>query len=251
MMREFSLFIPVFNEKRRIRLYIPNDYDETDIRYPVIYMHDGQNVFHDRDAVGGRSLRLREYLDKEKKNVIVVAVDSGVARMSEYCPFPTGELSRQVTAREPISNVKGIEYIDFIVNELKPYIDRTYRTLDRSAMAGISLGGLLTVYAICRYPHVFSRGAAISSAFFRNQEEIERFIETTDLSKVEKLYLDCGTDESSDEQLNSVFFETNQKVSTLLKEKGIQVEFHRVEGGAHTYEAFSKRVGRVISFLVN
>ncbi|MCA0988676.1 alpha/beta hydrolase [Guptibacillus algicola] len=251
MMNVFSLYIPVFEEERKIRIYLPNDYHETLERYPVIYMHDGQNVFDDDDAVGGRSLRLRELLEHERIQAIVVAIDSGERRMSEYCPFPTGEISKELTATEPMTDVKGKEYLDFIVSDLKPYIDRTYRTLKQSTLAGISLGGLLTVYAICRYPHVFTRGAAISSAFFRNQEEIERFIGEADLSNVEKLYLDCGTVESGDRRVDRVFYETNQGINMLLSEKVTEVEFNTVQGGAHTYEAFSERIGRVVTFLMS
>lgn len=247
-----KLFIPVFKEERKIRIYLPNDYHKTPDRYPVIYMHDGQNVFDDDEAVGGKSLRLREFLEYERIQVIVVAIDSGERRMSEYCPFPTGEISKEITATEPMTDVKGKEYLDFIVSDLKPYIDRTYRTLkESSSMAGISLGGLLTIYAVCRYPHVFSKGAAISSAFFRNQEEIERFIGEADLSNVEKLYLDCGTVESGGRRMDKVFYETNQSIYTLLSEKVTEVEFNTVQGGAHTYEAFGERIGRVVTFLMS
>ncbi|MDQ0484560.1 alpha/beta hydrolase [Guptibacillus hwajinpoensis] len=250
MVIKTNYYIPVFDEKRTVRVYLPVTYRKTNDTFPVLYMHDGQNVFVDDEAVGGRSLRLESYLKKNDTELIVVAIDSGLKRMEEYLLWPTGELSEELTGKNELSDAKGRKYIDFIVENLKPYIDETYRTKrECTYMAGISLGGLLTTYALCRYPTVFSKGAGISSAFFRNQEELERFIIESDCSGI-KLYLDSGDTETGDEYNDRAFLDSNKQIFQLLEEKQGCIKFEVIEKGKHNYEAFSARVDKMMTFLV-
>lgn len=93
---------------------------------------------------------------------------------------------------------------------------------DHTAIEGISLGGLISVYAMCRYPHIFKNMVGLSSAFFRNQEEIEKLIQDTDigLSLIESIYLDCETSEAKDEDIiNKEFTASNRTVYEILKKK--------------------------------
>ncbi|WP_247739102.1 alpha/beta hydrolase-fold protein [Bacillus sp. 165] len=132
-------------------------------------MHDGQNVFQNEDAVGGISLRLEEYLDENGVEIIVVAIDSkkGEERINEYCPWINGEYSKKMVGDTSTLGGKGGAYAEFIIQDLKPYIDKKYRTMkQQNYMAGISLGGLISTYSACRYPNLFTRVAAISSAYF-------------------------------------------------------------------------------------
>ncbi|WP_197206661.1 alpha/beta hydrolase-fold protein [Cytobacillus firmus] len=110
------------------------------------------------------------------------------------------------------------------MNELKPLIDRKYKTMTgENYMAGISLGGLLSVYAGCKYPDVFKRIAGMSSAFYRNQEEIEKLAGSTPSS--EKIYLDCGTAEAGENsKISELFLESNKAVYEKLKSSGSEVE---------------------------
>jgi predicted alpha/beta superfamily hydrolase len=73
MLKTFK--VPLLNEERTIRIYLPTTYDETNTRYPVLYMHDGQNVFDSTEAIGGVSLELHNYLDEQEVALIVVAID--------------------------------------------------------------------------------------------------------------------------------------------------------------------------------
>ncbi|MGB7998922.1 MAG: alpha/beta hydrolase-fold protein [Anaerobacillus sp.] len=245
-------WIPVFNEERTIRIYLPDTYGQTSEPYPVLYMHDGQNVFEDKDAVGGRSLRLKAYLDQNKIQLIVVAIDSGAKRMEEYLLWQPGELSEELSGKSDSKKAKGREYIDFIVKDLKPVIDAAYRTRKASNyMAGISLGGLLTAYALCRYPIVFSRGACISSAFFRNQEELERYIFGSDLSHLDRLYLDSGDRESGDERIDRAFLKSNERIYRMLEGRLHRVQFHKITNGNHNYESFRSRVNQIMTFLID
>ncbi|UOR11209.1 alpha/beta hydrolase [Halobacillus amylolyticus] len=253
MLEKFKMFIPPFGQERMIRIYLPTKYYKENIRFPVLYMHDGQNVFEDHDAIGGVSLGLKDYLDDKELDVIVVAIDTSLIkedRVNEYCPWAGGEFSKVITGKDSDLGGKGGGYIEFIINELKPLIDHKYRTLEHdTSMAGISLGGLITTYAACCYPDTFSKVGVLSSAFWRNQEEIEKLIHVSDLSKVDRFYLDCGTRETRDDWINSKFFACNQSVYEMVSKKVAKTKFEIVEGAEHHYSFFQQRVSDVIAYL--
>lgn len=145
---------------------------------------------------------------------------------------------------------KVAAYVEFIVNELKPFIDSKYRTLEHStSIAGVSLGGLISTYAVCRYPHIFTKVATISSAFWRNQEEIEKLLIHTDLSSIEKFYMDGGTKESEDEWRSKGFLESNQAIFDILSGKITDTKFEILENAEHNYSSFRKRVPEIFTEL--
>ena len=214
-------------------------------------MHDGQNVFQDLDAIGATSLNLEHYLDKNELSVIVVGIDqNSEERINEYCLWITGEYSKNIAGHKRYEGGKGKQYIDFIVNELKPYIDNKYRSIkEHTAMAGISLGGLISIYAMSRYPNVF-RNIAFFSAFYRNQEEIEKLIQVSDLSLIERVYVDCGTKEAGDEEIiNKEFLASNKAIYDFLKEKTSNVNFKTIIDAEHNYLSFRERVPELLAFL--
>jgi len=243
-----------FKQERMIRVYLPKSYREKNKRFPVLYMHDGQNVFENDGAIKGVSLGMKDYLDKSGLEIIVVAIDQnpeGEERVNEYCPWMNGVVSKQILGYASPSGGRGEEYLDFIVNELKPLIDEKYRTIeDHTSMAGISLGGLISTYAACRYPHIFKRIAALSPGFYRNQEEIENLLRSSDLSKIEKFYMDFGTKEVGvDEEMNQVFLDLTNRVYEILNEKIYNLHFQLVEDAEHAYTFFRKRIPDVLSYL--
>ncbi|MGE6486798.1 alpha/beta hydrolase [Paenisporosarcina sp. NPDC076898] len=254
MLEKFNFRISAFNHDRTIRVYTPVNYAEETKRYPVLYMHDGQNVFLDEEAIKGISLDLKNYLDEHKLEIIVVGIDTNIVgdeRKNEYCPWVDGEYSKNLSGQVSTTGGKGAAYVDFIVHELKPYIDRTYRTLeDSTSIAGISLGGLISTYAAARYSHVFTKVATISSACWRNQEEIEKLLRKTDLSSIEKFYMDCGTKEAHEnERISKGFLDSNQRIYEILKVKTPNVKFDILDDEEHSYSFFRKRVPGVIKYL--
>lgn len=254
MLETFHTYISSFKQERLIRVYLPKSYSTEKKSYPVFYMHDGQNVFQDLEAIDGKSLELENYLDAHELNLIVVAVDQNPgARIDEYCPWISGEYSKSILDKESAKGGKGMHYVDFIVSELKPLIDSKYRTVrDQNAMAGISLGGLISVYAMCRYPHIFKHIAVLSSAFYRNQEEIMKLIEQTDLSLVESVYMDCGSKEAgADTKVSETFLASNQLVYELLKEKIPNTQFEIIDDAEHNYSYFKERVPSIFGFLTS
>jgi predicted alpha/beta superfamily hydrolase len=172
--------------------------------------------------------------------------------LNEYCPWVNGEYSKKILGPESSpSGGKGAQYVEFIVNELKPYIDQHYRTLeDQTAMAGISLGGLISTYAACRYPHIFKNIAIFSSGFYRNQEEIEQLLIKTDLSPIESFYLDCGTKEAGDKDyINSEVLSSNKAIYEILGHKISNIRFEIIDDAQHNYMYFRNRVPSVFTSL--
>ncbi|WHZ03864.1 alpha/beta hydrolase-fold protein [Neobacillus sp. YX16] len=254
MIEKFHVYMSSFLQERMIRVYLPLSYHESKKRYPVLYMHDGQNVFEDDGAIKGVSLGLKNFLDKNKMALIVVAIDlnpEGEERFNEYCPWVTGAIAEKVIGHPSSSGGKGEQYLDFIVNELKPLIDDKYRTRkDQTSMAGISLGGLISTYAACRYPHIFKRIAAISPGYYRNQEELEVFVRNSDLSAVERFYMDFGTQEVSDDKdLNNQLTDMIQSIYEILSSKIEDTRYQTIKDGEHNYTSFKKRFPEVIEYL--
>ena len=156
--------MPQLGRTRRVWLYLPPDYETSgDRRYPVLYMHDGQNVFDDATSFVGE-WGVDETLDSlhaaGELSLIVVAVDhGGEHRFDEYNPW----------THPQHGGGQGDEYVAFLVETLKPYIDSHYRTLtDRlnTGIAGSSMGGLISFYALLEYPQVFGRAGVFSPAFW-------------------------------------------------------------------------------------
>lgn len=162
-----AFLIPQLKRTRRVWIYLPGDYAVSKKRYPVLYMHDGQNVFDDATSYAGE-WGVDEFLDSMKKKCIVVAIDNGGnRRLNEYCPYDF-QLSG-VAAGYNSNKGEGSLYIDFLVKRLKPFIDKKYNTLkDRknTFIAGSSMGGLISMYAVLKYPKVFGGAGVFSPAFW-------------------------------------------------------------------------------------
>jgi predicted alpha/beta superfamily hydrolase len=186
-----AFLIPQLNRPRRLWIYLPKDYEKNKKRYPVIYMHDGQNLF-DEATSGFGEWGVDEYLDSlpaTKKQSIIVGIDHGNnKRMNEYNPYYF----------EQFGNGEGKKYVDFLVQTLKPYIDKHYRTLknkENTFIAGSSMGGLISLYAVLKYPSVFG-GAGIFSPAFWTAGEIDKDVALISSKINSKLFFYAGGKES-------------------------------------------------------
>ena len=183
--------IPGLQRKRQIRMYLPPGYATSGKRYPVLYMHDAQNLFDDATAFAGE-WKVDETLDalsKEGKlELIVVGIDNGGDKRIT-------ELNAWDNAR--FGAAEGKQYTDFIVGTLKPAIDAKYRTLpDRAhtAIMGSSMGGLASHYAIAQYPQVFSKAGVFSPAYWTAAPSFD-FMAQHPLPKDARVYLLMGEKE--------------------------------------------------------
>ncbi|MDO6622430.1 glycoside hydrolase family 31 protein [Oceanihabitans sp. 1_MG-2023] len=157
-----TFHIPQLNRKRRVWMYLPADYKTSNESYPVVYMHDGQNLF-DTKTSGYGEWQVDEILDKLFKDnlkLIVVGIDHGDSkRLDEYSPWTHPEYG----------GGEGEAYVDFIVNTLKPYIDANFNTKknkSNTAIFGSSMGGLISHYAALKYPEIFGKVGVYSPAFW-------------------------------------------------------------------------------------
>lgn len=254
MIDKFLIESKHLHTEKNIRVYLPSNYSVSDQCYPVLYMHDGKNVFSDEEAIGGVSLNLAEYLHDNYIELVAVGIDASEeqdGRAAEYCPWLGGEYSRQVSEAALHQGGKGDEYVRFIVEELKPFIDQTFRTLpDDTAIGGISLGGLISTYAACKYPEVFKKVLAISSAFWRNQENMEELIASADLSGNRLFYMDWGTKEGKENDfISRLFYESNQSIASLIKEKIPHAEVTVIDQAEHSYPYFKRRIPEIFEYL--
>ncbi|WJV31614.1 alpha/beta hydrolase-fold protein [Rossellomorea sp. AcN35-11] len=130
-------------------------------------------------------------------------------------------------------------------------MDHTYRTNpEKTSMAGSSMGGLITTYAACTYPHVFKRVASLSSAYWFNQIQIENLIEESELSQVERFYLDIGTKENTENPDDLTYIESSRKVFRLLKDKVQDCRFESVEGAKHNEFSWRERFPMILNYLL-
>ncbi|MFC4410392.1 alpha/beta hydrolase [Chungangia koreensis] len=255
-MIETFLIESKFIKAKNIRIYLPANYSDADQHYPVLYMHDGKNVFSDDVAIGGVSLSLEKYLVTNSIELIVVGIDASEeqdGRSDEYCPWMGGEYSRQVSEAALYQGGKGDAYVRFIVEELKPFIDESYRTIPTdTAIGGISLGGLISTYAACKYPGIFKKVIAISSGFWRNQEKMEELIASIDLSGNERFYMDWGTKEGKENAfISRLFCESNESIANLIKDKIPHAHIAIIAQAEHSYPYFKQRVPAIFNYLLN
>lgn len=183
-----QLAMPGLNRKRQIRMYLPPGYASSGKRYPVLYMHDGQNLFDEATAYAGE-WKVDETLDalaKEGKlELIVVGIDNGQEkRMTELNAWTNPRFGA----------AEGKEYTDFVVKTLKPLIDGKYRTLpdrEHTAIMGSSMGGLASHYALVQYPQVFSKAGVFSPAYWTAQPSFD-FVANKPVPKDARVFLLMG-----------------------------------------------------------
>jgi predicted alpha/beta superfamily hydrolase len=253
MYESFMVTMTPLKRERMIRVYLPKGYEENkEKRYPVLYMHDGQNLYRDEDAGYGMAWRVGDYLDDSELEMIVVGIDcnEGLKRLDEYGPWESSKMPEVIDANRKTIGGEGRQYIEFVVHELRPLIDKKYRTIaEETSMAGSSMGGLISTYAACQYPHIFKRIASLSTAYWFNQEEIEDLIRKSDLSEIERFYLDAGTAEVTETIDGETYERTSERVYELLKEKVGHARFDIIEGGVHNEIAWRERLPQVFEFL--
>ena len=185
-----AFLIPELQRVRRICIYLPVGYGASRQHYPVLYMQDGQNVFDDSTSFAGE-WGVDETLDSlgaHRKQIIVVAIDNGgVKRINEYCPYDMQNYGKG----------EGDRYIEFLVNTLKPFVDKNYRTLkgkQNTFIAGSSMGGLISMYALLKYPKVFGGAGVFSPAFWVGPGIFDD-INTKGAQVNSKIYFYCGGQE--------------------------------------------------------
>ena len=186
-----AFFIPQLQRTRRIWIYLPPSYcDGSDKKYPVLYMHDGQNLFEDSSSFSGE-WGVDEYFDTAKvKECIVVGIDNGNnKRLNEYNPYDN----------ERFGKGEGNLYADFLVKTLKPFIDRRFRTRrnkENTFVAGSSMGGLVSIFSGLMYPEVYGKLMIFSPSLWVVPKMDFTGIDFSEPDDT-KIYMYAGGDESA------------------------------------------------------
>jgi predicted alpha/beta superfamily hydrolase len=236
--------------ERDVIVYVPPGYDEEpDRTYPVLYLHDGQNLFDGRTSfVAGRTWMVREHADEaiatgEVEPLVIVGIyNTGDRRLAEY----THEYNWQLGGGE------AEKYGDLLTRELMPWIADRYRVRgdrESTGMGGSSLGGLVTLYLGLRYPQIFGRLALLSPSVWWNHKSILGYLNehAPQLWERPRLWLDVG-DREGQRTLRDV-----EHLARRLKANGWQpgetMHFEMVHDGTHDEASWAGRVRPMLRFL--
>lgn len=259
-----------FVDARNVDVWLPNGYTASK-KYNVVYMHDGQMLFDSTQTWNKKEWRVDEVFgqliqDKKIEACIVVAIwNNGSDRISEYFPnkiFSQLEENTKLKLSEKYCNGKsanGDNYLKFIVEELKPYIDKNFSTQTDNAhtfMMGSSMGGLISIYAISEYPAVFGGVACMSTAWLSSIEPnyevptavFEYLKKNIATPFGHKIYMDYGTGESDK------YYEMTQSFIDLIAKGKGYVEYNYMskvyDNDIHDEISWSKRLNVPVEFLM-
>lgn len=249
MLKKWNVTIPqLSDEERRVYVYLPDSYRRGQKRYPVLYMFDGHNLFFDSDATYGKSWGLKSYMEKSRTQLIIVAVECSHepnnGRLSEYSPFDFSD--------EKYGSVEGRGSItmDWLAYELKPYIDSQFRTRpERKAtfIGGSSMGGLMALYGLVDYNHIFSRAMALSPSLWVEPKQLAELIRQADMKPDSVLYMDYGEKELHN---HKGMHKTYGTIVNQLHKKHILLSSRMIPHGVHSEASWEKQLPFAIGTLM-
>lgn len=212
-------------------VYLPPGYPDLAERYPILYMQDGQNLFDPATAFAGQDWEADAIADGliergELRPLIIAGVHhAGIGRIEEY--------------------TEGASYLDRLVREVKPMVDRTYRTDRTAAIGGSSLGGLVSMRAGLQYPRIFRKLAVMSPSVWWDERSIVRMVKDYRSTLRAKIWLDAGTDEGPETIPDARLL----RDALLEKGWGDRLAYREVAGGDHSERAWRARFGEVLRWL--
>lgn len=271
----FDNFKSKFVSSRTIAVWVPDGYTKNE-EYAVLYMHDGQMIFDasitwnkqswDVATIAGKLINE----NKTQKFIVVGIWNNGIYRHSEYFPekiiAEIPESTKKIVVEQQLQNKPQADnYLKFITSELKPFIDSTFSTKKEQSttfIAGSSMGGLISLYAICEYPTIFGGAACVSMhSPMVMKENISELTDShvaapfrnylkTNLPdpKNHTIYFDYG-----DQTLDSYYKDYQEKIDTILIEKGFKepqwiTKFY--PGKDHSEQSWSARLDSILLFLL-
>ncbi|WP_263384377.1 alpha/beta hydrolase [Granulicella arctica] len=235
-------------DHRMVLVYLPEQYAaEPDRRFPVFYLHDGQNLFDGRTSyVAGRTWEAQTTADRltaagEIEPVILVGIaNTGVRRMAEYTP----------TRDFKMGGGEGRAYGRLLCDELKPFIDRSYRTKTEAhdtGLGGSSLGGLISLFLGLEKPDVFGKLAVMSPSVWWDHRSILSFVNQAHPRPALRIWLDMGTAEGARHVRDTDLL--YRLLVRLGWKPGFDLAFMEAEGAVHDEAAWAQRFNSVLRFL--
>jgi predicted alpha/beta superfamily hydrolase len=238
----------ILPDDRAVSVYLPPQYlEEKERRFPVLYLQDGQNLFDGRTSyIVGKTWNANTTADRlaedgEIEPLILVGIaNTGLRRMAEYTP----------TRDFKMGGGEGRSYARLLIEELKPWIDRSYRTLPEAkntGLGGSSLGGLISLYVGFAHPEVFGKLAVMSPSLWWDHRSILNAIEQQATKPDLRIWLDMGTAEGLKH-----LRDTDMLERLLVKRgwrSGVDLAYVKAQGAVHDERAWSDRFGNVLRFL--
>ena len=245
----------ILNNDRDVIVYLPPGYDANKgKRYSVLYLHDGQNVFDGATSfIPGQEWRVDETAQsliaagKIEPLIIVGIYNTGAARINEYTPAEDAKYK---------TGGKADLYGRMLTEELKPFIDATYRTLKsgkHTGLGGSSLGGLVSLYLGLKYPNVFSRLAVVSPSVWWADNQIVHYTQALPAKPRLRIWLDIGTKEGrnakeAQDTVNGARLLRDALVAKGWK-PGKDLKYLEAEGAEHNERAWAARAATILEFL--
>jgi predicted alpha/beta superfamily hydrolase len=243
----------ILGNRRDVLLYLPRGYGRLSRRrYPVLYLHDGQNVFDAATSFAGVEWGMDETAERLIKQklieplIIVAVANTGEARIDEYAP--TRGVIDAKAKRKKRSKGLARKYGHFLMDELKPYIDRKYRTNPGpqfTGLGGSSLGGLATLAIGISYSHAFGRLMVMSPSIWWDDFAIYRLVDSIEQKPPVKIWLDTGTAEPGWEQARELLNRLIEKGWKPQKD----LQYMEAQGASHGEGAWAARVEPALRFL--
>lgn len=198
-----------YNKKRTISVLLPPNYNN-DKTYPTLYMHDGQNLFLDNEAFNNEAWRV----DEVNKEFIIVGIHSDDNRLNEYAPFYNKKYKK---------GGEGVNYINWIKNELIPYITKNYQTNEIKYIAGSSLGSLISLYAIIKYPNLFNGAGLFSTSIWFNKRKMFKLVKKANLDNF-NIFLSVGKLERTNKTKALLFVKDTKRLYKILNKKNLNLK---------------------------
>jgi predicted alpha/beta superfamily hydrolase len=243
-----DLFSLNLKRNKRVRIILPKDYYKEEKRYPILYMHDGQNLV-DPSPFSNHSWEVMNTIDNTEDitgGLIIVGVDSDDKyRIMEYSNYLNNSAIKTLK-RNKVSLIKpeGDEYGKFLVEELKPIIDQNFRTLKdkvHTFTAGSSCGGNISIYLGIKYQEIFSCIGAFSPAYYIVKEGLYEFLDKTIIDEDFRIYHDMGTKENG--VFSKIYFNEQKVFHNYITKKIPEKNIMQVidEGATHSEIYWAKR----------
>jgi predicted alpha/beta superfamily hydrolase len=235
----FEIEAPQLNTVKKIWVYLPEAYTTSAKDYPVLYMHDAQNLFDTVTSFVGE-WKVDEALDSmQHPEIIIIGLEHGnEKRIEELTPF----------SHEKYGGGKADAYLEFLRNTLKPHVDASFRTMpkaENTAIMGSSLGGLVSFYALLKYPETFGSAGVFSPSFWFS-EKIFTVADSAEIDQQHRFYFLGGTAEGEN------MVPDLQRMQALLKSKGISernLKLDIIEGGEHNEAFWSEHFPGAVKWL--
>ncbi len=237
---------------RDILVYLPPNYDTQTRDYPVLYMHDGQNIFDDLTAYAGEwgVDESAELLAARGLECIVVGIpNGGEARLDEYGPWEDERLKQHSATGH---GGRALEYLAFLLGNVKPLVDSSFRTSrlkSQTGISGSSMGGLVSLWAALEARETFGFCAALSSSFWLGGK-LEDFVEAR-VSPDLRIYLDVGGKESNVKAQQNAYLKANRKMRDLLESQGYDLVYLEDANGIHNEADWKRRFPAALEWFLN